>query len=481
MTTSARKTQFSTAAFFVLTTALSSTLLASDLGPRVAEIGSKAGDGRLVEEAPGTRLWLLNLDARSAEVRIGRGRAGAQETSLGAGVLRDFGPTPPNSELRIWSETDVFVLRASAGFDPAALEIEARSGFDFESVGGEVVGTVRRPDWVSALAGLSRSEGVVLRSGEEGRASVALQSGAEFRGVRIAVSFLEPGTAAVVRLIDADGNPVESLVASASRPLRWQTAFGWIPEERRGDAARVELQVLRGRALATTSLITMGGEEDRLRPITASATVGNASFNYRINWRDTPPLYYTVENGPAGTCGDLHTYRNGGWLIAPGWLCTDASGYAQKGPWTWDDIPSDQTDNPAFIRWPGGDETTYNDHIFDKTCSRTEVDSTSPPTDFRGSASDALWGAGFDSGWTETCCTFFNRTTQRYWSPSTGSYSSTTAVCTSATVGGMPSLNVSWSCTPPPSGAHTSLQEYEWSACIADGYCCISGVHVFTW
>src|SRR5437763_16964763 len=98
-------------------------------------------------------------------------------------------------------------------------------------------------------------------------------------------------------------------------------------------------------------------------------TVGTAYFSNAINWSQSSDLYFTVTGGPASMCGDLVTTRNGSSLVSPGWICTDSSGNVTKGPWTWANTPSDQTDTNVHIDWANG-STTYatSDHVWDNTC-----------------------------------------------------------------------------------------------------------------
>ena len=84
------------------------------------------------------------------------------------------------------------------------------------------------------------------------------------------------------------------------------------------------------------------------------AVGGTGSFNTIINWELSPDLYYNINGAPANVCGDLYANRNGaGYTVTYGWVCTDGSGNATKGPWTWANQNGDE-DAYAYIAWPGG-------------------------------------------------------------------------------------------------------------------------------
>jgi hypothetical protein len=207
------------------------------------------------------------------------------------------------------------------------------------------------------------------------------------------------------------------------------------------------------------------------------AAGGTGTFNYPINWRYTGDLTYTISGAPPNTCGDLLASRNGGaYTRTAGWVCTDGSGAATKGPWSWDNQNGDETAF-AYIEWPDSSTTNTAKHIWDKTCATDVITSGggSPPTSFSGTATDGAWGAGFDSSWTSCVAIFKDTTTGKYWTPAAGAYSATDQDAVrevQCTVSGMPSLAVTWSASqiPPPS-AHTTNDYYQWSVVVDDGSC----------
>jgi hypothetical protein len=250
-------------------------------------------------------------------------------------------------------------------------------------------------------------------------------------------------------------------------PVRWRAELGSAAEL---DGGRLALRVDRGTAVAGLPAGEgAAGAEVRLKSITAAALQGTAWFNHTINCQFSGDLYYYVTGGPPNTCGELNTYRNGSWLFASNWLCTDSSGNATKGPWSWSGTPSDQTDEPAFIRWPNGNTTNNADHIWDKSLPDTYRDSPggAPPTSYYGHATDAQWGTGFDFG--GYCFSDFrNISTNLWWNPATGTYSSSSYKSVTNTLSRVNRWYVNWSGPFPSSGSHVSSNTYEWFTCCLD-------------
>lgn len=231
------------------------------------------------------------------------------------------------------------------------------------------------------------------------------------------------------------------------------------------------------------ALIALGA----MLPLVAQAA-GTGTMSHTIGCSGST-LTYSVTNGPANTCGDLYTIRNGSLITAGGWLCTDPTGSGSNGPWTWANTPADQYDTEVRIVWPDGSETTRSWHVWDKTCPTVNITSPTgtPPTSFSGTAADTTYGSGFrsnclDSNWTsmsQVYALYKDVTTPsaiKYWSPSTGTYSSSTLTISNyvyGTITGMPSQNVNWSVSVPTAAAHFPGRSYEWQVCVSD-CCCTS-------
>ena len=333
---------------------------------------------------------------------------------------------------------------------------------------------MKRPEWAASLI----ASGSTLAVGRTGQAAVAADlAGTE---VEVAVAFLAPRSSVRVRLLDAQGAEITAAVASASGPLRWRTRLGELPE----GGARVEVQTLRGSARWLATAVEPGGERRvaTTPPLLAKTGGGTAYYSSTINWYYTGDLYYSVAGAPASTCGTLWVYRNSGpWTSTAGWICTDASGNATKGPWTWAGQSGDETAY-SYIEWPGSLYTNTSKHIWDKSCTTTTITSPSgsPPTSLYGAATDVTWGAGFDASWSSCTAYFQDTTTGHYWTPVAGAYSVTSGVGVSCSISGMPGLTVTWNESSVPAvGAHTSGHCYDWYVCVPDGYCGYCGNYQF--
>ncbi len=167
------------------------------------------------------------------------------------------------------------------------------------------------------------------------------------------------------------------------------------------------------------------------------------------------------------------------------WVCTDGSGNASKGPWTWAGQSGDE-DGYFYISWPGGSTTNIAHHIWDKTAPSISIDAftvTWPtyPSSFTGTANDGSYGSGFSANFgsdagvgyaTNSLCKvqFWNVTTGLYWCPGNNSY--TSGACdVSCTISGMPSRSVTWSADQvPPGYTHNPLQTYRWRVILYDNY-----------
>lgn len=206
---------------------------------------------------------------------------------------------------------------------------------------------------------------------------------------------------------------------------------------------------------------------------TGGGVASTSGDHYGVNWATYPDFTYTITGAPASVCGDLHSFRNGAWLNSPGWICTDASGNASKGPYHWADQPTDLTDDSLYIQWPDGSQTNPIHHVWDKnpyTPWRTSPDGT-PPTSWSGEATDTTWGAGFDTRWSQVYSRFLDVNTGLYWSPSAGAYSVPVSAGGGAftipgTLSGIPGSHAYWSSSIPAAGVHTHGHTYQWQTCV---------------
>lgn len=400
-------------------------------------------------EPRASKIIIHNLSTGPAEASLGSeavsiSAAGVAEIpSVGVGQLHLSGPA---------ADTALLVLQVPDGFDAKSLKIEK-------------LPYIRTKQ---AVAGAS------VRHGATGVASV--RSKDPRARVEVAVEFLAPHTLVRVRQLDPLGNEMTSLVASASQPVLWRATLDQVAGE-----SRIELQTLRGEAQGTAGVAGPRGRNRGTRFIAPKAG-GVAAFSPTINWQGSNNLYFTVTGGPASLCGAAWVSRNGGSYVSTvgNWICTDASGNASNGPWTYAGQSGDEF-ALAYVVWSNGQSTNTTQHIWDKTAPTVTITSggASPaPTSFSGTATDPQWGAGFSSnfgagagGGSSYCTTYYyNTTTGWYWCPGSG-YGSQFPCNINCTISGMPSHSVTWSVSSsslPPGFAHFSGQCYEWGVYFYD-------------
>jgi len=405
------------------------------------------------------RLWVSNLGDRTAEVSL--------DATGAAGVRVEAGETVEASELLAASGpavvskgAEVLVIKGAGDFYPSTLEID-RGKVRRQAVGKKVRVRVLRPAWAQELLGMMGSGARI----EPGQTVQARTEAGPDGHVRLAVG-LEKDSSVTVTV--KEGSAVaRSFSVESSAPVRWRADLGAAAEL---EEARVEVRVDRGRAAVAGVPMVAGSGPDGVRSLTAATTVGSASFSQNILYYSGSSHTFSVTGGPANTCGELAIKRNGNWEFTGGWLCTNGSGSATKGPWYWTDKSDDETGEPVYIRWPDNSTTTETFAIYDKESAVTYRDSTwgSPPTSYAGHATDGQWGAGFDFGgacWSE----FQDTTTSLYWSPTTGSYN-VSYYSVNASLSRSTRWYVSWTTSFPSAGAHVSGHSYYWLTCCHDGY-----------
>lgn len=407
------------------------------------------------------RLWVWNLGGGAAEVTLGPSRGPAVRVEAGE-ALEVPRPRRPSARLLLSPGAELLLVEASPDFDASALEIDTLGKVHRETVDGTTRVRVTRPAWALELLALAAGS---ARLGA-GDTAEALAVGDAEGSVRLAVG-LGRDSAVTVTVHDRHGALVHTLSASSTVPVRWRAELGSAAEL---DGGRLALRVDRGTAAAVLPAGEgAAGAEARLGSITAAGIEGNAEFSQTINCSGN--LNYYVTGGPPNTCGELNTYRNGSWLFASNWLCTDSSGNATKGPWSWAGTPTDQTDEPAFIRWPSGNTTNNADHIWDKSSAETFRDSPwgAPPTSYYGHATDTQWGTGFDFG--GSCKSDFRNSSTNpnlWWDPATDTYSSSSYKSVTNTLSRVDRWYVNWSGPFPSSGSHVSSNTYWWTTCCTD-------------
>jgi hypothetical protein len=192
------------------------------------------------------------------------------------------------------------------------------------------------------------AKGGVLTPGVEGTASLLGPVDGESFTARVAIEFLEVDTELEVRVIDPSGRELNSVVLSSPVPARWS---GNLCEVAPSQNTRMELSVRKGSALGTayradSAYVTVvpilrraevkaagGGMAAFSMSTSRTALVpGSSSYTRSVDWPG-PNFYFVVSGGLPNTCGDIHTLRNGVWVFAGAWLCTDSNGHGIKGPW----------------------------------------------------------------------------------------------------------------------------------------------------
>ncbi len=435
-----------------------------------------------------TALWLKNVGDKPASIEIqASGTNPGQRLKLNAGELT-VRATSRTAQVRTAAKSEVFVLRAPAGFDARGMEFEVHSEAQIKRTPEGAQIDFVRPEWVVELLSTTAIEGATLRAGQSTKTRLVLAEVAEV-GAQLDAAVAFSGPASVrLRLLDADGRALTSLTATAPRALRWRMPLGELTAKALVGGAQLEIQVLRGEVVTAVGLTPAGSERRLVRPVVAAAkTGGTGYFNYAINWDDTGDLYYYIYGAPANTCGELNANRNGSWQTpTAGWVCTDAYGNATKGPWSWSSQSIDETANPVYIEWPNSSTTSNSEHVWDKTCPDATFSpnpSGAPPTTWQGNATDTQWGACFHGAWSEVASSFYDSNTGYYWNSSSGTYSGTpgNGAVVYGTFSGAPSCSISWSTSFPPGSAHTSGHHYYWTTCVSDGGCASCVNYDFTY
>lgn len=407
-------------------------------------------------EPQAASIFIRNLSERPAEATVG-----SQAVFLGVGGTAEIPASRlDSSSLRLRSMSGLLILQASEGFEAATLEVEPGIG--------KPAARTSFPDWVRTL---TIARGARLRHGVTGAVEVSADDPAA--RLEVAVDLLTPHTSVRVRQLDVQGNEVASLVASASRPVRWRAFLGTVD-----GTSRVEMTTLRGESQGTAAAVVPGIDKTavkvqraRILPPPTAKSGGLAQFSPEINWSGN--LDYYITGAPASLWGNLYVSRNfGAYTMSPNWIQTDSSGNAHAGPWSYANQSGDE-EAYAYIIWSNSLSTNTAHHIWDKTEPTAAVTSSGgppAPTSFYGTANDPSYGAGFDSSWADCYTYFYDSTTDDYWS-SGGSYNNAQfPVGIPCTLSGMPSRSVTWSqSTLPPGYAHISHHCYEWGVYVWDG------------
>jgi hypothetical protein len=390
-------------------------------------------------QGPLARIWAVNVGSEVMELKVERGGSRIDSLLVAPGRMTEVGRSA-GEEIGIPDLPDLLLVTASAGFDPEVLRVN-----------GVAPASGRRG---RAPLGEKALPGRLLKQGESA-VSTIVWTGREPLTARFGL----PGdrlSSAEVRVSRQDGAVLGYVTLAGSRKVEVTIDLRQLLDHNRTwGPVQQEILVRHGEVSAA-----LGGSE-KPQEIRAfqEKSVGTGKFSDHIHYVyiGSPSLTYTVTGGPVSTCGELDTYRNGSWLFASGWLCTDGAGNATKGPWT--TASGNQTDNPAFIRWPDNTTTTNDWHIWDASCPSISYGSSTPPNSWSGTASDGLWGVCFSTSQLPYSA-YWDAGSRLYWSPSTGMYSeSYTQV-----------------------NAHVPRHTYRWMVCAGAGACeACTGYYQFTY
>lgn len=405
-------------------------------------------------EPQASKIVLHNLSPRAANAFLG-----SRVVSVPADGAAEMGTAGLGTgPLQLRSSAHMLVIQAGNDFDSGSLEIQRNASAQPAQAGAKLLTRFGRPEWTRELI----ANGPTVRHGATG--TVTVKSDDPTARVEVAVEFVAPHSSVRIRQLDTLGNEVTSVVASASKPVRWRASLGPVNGE-----SRIELQTLRGESQGTAAAVVEGAAAERSPVAPAAKSGGLGEFTPDINWQRSPNLYFTVTGGPANLCGTLYVSRNyGSYVPTANWICTDGSGNATKGPWTWASQSGDEIAY-GYIIWSNNSSTNTAVHIWDKTGPSATITSpvSSPvPTSFYGTGSDGGYGAGFSSSWGSSCSNYFyDETMDNYWDPYTNQYiNAYFPVHVGCTISGMPSHSVSWSQSQiPPGYAHVSGRCYEWA------------------
>ena len=468
----------------------------------------------------GSALWVTNLGVDDTKLIVGNrpfdstvAQEGFHASQIIAGgkTVRLDNSLPAtfrgSDMLFIRSQEDVATLIAPVDFSVDSAEF-------FSAPSRQENGKPQPvPKWVRELGAIGKTGNNVFDADGLGYApAVKGQTEVDKRyAFGVGVALTKTKSSVEFKLISRAGQTIKSLVLSSSKRVFWQAQLGEFAGGTYDYPSRLEMKVLTGTAQgflsikdADTGEVTplpiapfagesslqaqaddgklgreesslstesgaggpMLGEESSLLPA-QSGSGGYAYFSNGVYDSRFTSYTYNVYSAPPNVCGTLHLVRNGNPESTGGWICTNASGQATKGPWTGS---TNQTGQSIYIQWPNGSTTVGGDYKVDDGSDPSIWSNQTPgvgvpiPNQFNGGASDVQWGTGFNfgfAGWSSITATFRNISTSKYYNGQ--GYIADYPVYvfgTSSPPGG--GFSISWAVTPPPQSAHNSYDTYEW-------------------
>jgi hypothetical protein len=469
-------------------------------------------------------LWVTNLavdntkltvGVRPFDSTVGQERLHASEVIAGGKTLRLDDSLPAtfrgSDTLFIRSQEEVATLVAPVDFPIHSSE------FYSPALRREAGMRSAAPTWVIELAAIGKTGNNVFNAEGLGYApAVKGQTDFDKRyAFGVGVALRKGNSSAEFKLIGRAGQTIKSLVLSSSTAVYWQAPLGEFISGSGDYPSRIEMKVLTGTAQGFLSIKDMESGEFTPLPIAPFAGAGSlqgeaadreedsslsdqsgvggpmlgeesslavqsgsggyAYFTNGVYDSRTTQYKYHVYGAPPNVCGTLRILRNGNWEETGSWMCTNASGYGEKGPWYGS---TNQTGQGINILWPNGTNTVGGDYKVDDG-SDPEIDPNQDggvgvpiPTQFNGTASDVQWGTGFkfgSGGWSEITATFRNVTQSKYYDGQ--GYNSNSQVnfypSVSPPAGG---FSITWGVTPPPQNVHNSTDQYEWCVRTKDRF-----------
>ena len=477
----------------------------------------------------GAALWVTNLGVNNTQLTVGtkpfdstvaQERLYASEVIAGGKTVRLDDSLPAtfrgSDTLFIRSHEEIATLMAPVDFPVNRSE--------FYSSLLRQADDQAAPNWVSELGAIGKTGNNVFNADGIGYApAVKGQTEVDKHYVfGVGVALNKPNSSVEFKLISRAGQAIKSLVLSSSTRVYWQAPLGEFVGGTDDFPSRIEMKVLTGTAQGFLSIKDVESGEFTPLPIAPYAGEGSlrdqaddgqtiareesslsgrsGSGGPRLEEENSLPAQsgsggyayfsngvydsrytsytYNVYSAPPNVCGTLQLTRftpsnNGQDETTPGWICTNAYGQAQKGPWT---TSVDQTAQNIRIVWPDGTTTGGGDYKVDDvsdpilSINQSGGSGVPIPTQFNGSGSDQQWGTGFNfNAWSWIKATFQNVSMGTYYDGQ--GYNSYTPVYFYPNVtppaGG---FSINWAVTPPPQSAHNSFDTYEWCVYSKDKF-----------
>lgn len=450
-------------------------------------------------------LWVTNLGTRDAKVSVRTGPSnsiGKQEQLQVSEVIPGGATVRLDDSLpATFRSSEMLFIRSTeavaALLAPADFPVQDSEFYSPPSRRQEVK-LQPAPKWVREVKAIGTTGANVFKADAAGYAPVVEgQDGSTKEYVfGVGIGLGVENSSVELQFVNKAGQAIKSLSLASSNGIYWRAKLGEFIGGTDDFPNRVEMKTLAGEAQGFLSMMEAESEKVTFLPLapmasgfqTLSGNGGYAYFSNGIYDSRYTSYTYNVYGAPPNVCGTLHIVRNGNAETGPGWICTNGSGAATKGPWTGS---VNQTGQNIHIQWPDNSTTVGGDYKVDDGSDPVIWSNQTPgigvpiPNHFSGGGSDAQWGTGFKlggSGWSSILGTFReikSNGTSKYYNGQ--GYLATSPVQfpgnASPPAGG---FNLTWSVTSPPIAAHNSTDTYEW--CVYSGdyfYPCFNCIYFY--